>query len=154
MITYQPKKKEVKREWFLFDVEGKILGRVASEIATKLMGKDKVNYSQHMDSGNYVVVINAKGIKVTGKKEIQKVYRGHSGYPGGFKEIKYSKVMNENPTKIIHLAVKGMLPDNRLKDKRMARLKIFPGKLHPYSDKFQKTEKSENQGKESEKEQK
>jgi len=152
MITYQPKKKEVKREWFLFDVEGKILGRVASEIATKLMGKDKVNYSQHMDSGNYVVVINAKGIKVTGKKEVQKVYRSHSGYPGGLKEVKYSKVLNENPTKIIQLAVKGMLPDNRLKDKRMARLKIFPGNLHPYNDKFQKTQKSGNQVAESGKE--
>lgn len=145
MKTYQPKKKEVKRGWHLIDAKGKVLGRAASEIAIKLMGKDKVNYSSHMDSGDYVVVINAKSIKVTGKKEIQKVYRSHSGYPGGFKEVKYSKILNENPTKIIQLAVKGMLPDNRLKDKRMARLKIFPGNLHPYNDKFQKTQKSENQ---------
>ena len=151
MITYQPKKKEVKREWFLFDVEEKILGRIASEIATKLIGKDKVNYSQHMDSGDYVVVINAKGIKVTGKKQIQKVYRSHSGYPGGLKEVKYFKVLKEHPTTIIQLAVKGMLPDNRLKDKRMARLKIFPGKLHPYNDKFQKNVQPGNQNTESEK---
>jgi large subunit ribosomal protein L13 len=151
MITYQPKKKEVKREWSLFDVEGKILGRVASEIASKLIGKDKVNYSRHMDSGNYVVVINAKGIKVTGKKEAQKVYRSHSGYPGGLKEVKYSKMLKESPIKIIQFAVKGMLPDNRLKDKRMARLKVFSGKLHPYSDKFERTVQSGSQDTKSEK---
>jgi large subunit ribosomal protein L13 len=136
MKTYQPKKKEVKRGWHLVDVEGKVLGRVATGIAMKLMGKDKVNYSQNIDSGDYVVVINAKKVKVTGRKERQKVYRSHSGYPGGFKEVSYTKMLNENPTRIIQLAVKGMLPDNRLKDKRMARLKIFSGEKHLYEDKL------------------
>src|SRR4030042_2518571 len=132
MKTYQPKKKEVEREWHLVDVKGKVLGRVASDIAMKLMGKNKVDYSSHMDNGSYVVVINAKGIVVTGKKEKQKVYRSHSGYPGGFKEVKYAKMFSESPAKIIQLAVKGMLPDNRLKDKRLARLKVFSGEKHPY----------------------
>ncbi len=136
MRTYQPKKEEVKRQWHLIDVKGEILGRAASEIATKLIGKNKVNFSRHIDSGDYVVVINAKDVKVSGKKEKQKVYRSHSGYPGGFKEVKYAKMLKENPNRIIQLAVKGMLPDNRLKDKRMSRLKVFSGEKHPYEDKI------------------
>lgn len=139
MKTYQPKKKEVKRDWKLYDAKGKILGRLATEVAMSLMGKDRVDYSPHMDNGSYAVVVNAKEVKVTGKKEEQKVYRGHSGYPGGFKEVKYSKMMKENPNRIFQFAVSGMLPDNRLKAKRMARLKIFSGEKHPYNDKFQVT---------------
>lgn len=138
MKTYQPKKKEVKREWYLVDVKGKVLGRAASDISMKLMGKNRVDYSQHMDNGSYVVVINAKDIVVTGKKEKQKVYRSHSGYPGGFKEVKYAKMFSDSPAKIIQLAVKGMLPDNRLKDKRLARLKVFSGEKHPYEDRVKK----------------
>ncbi len=136
MKTYQPKKKEVERNWHLINVDGMILGRVASEIATKLVGKDKVNFSRHIDCGDYVVVINAKNIKVTGRKEKQKVYRSHSGYPGGFKEVAYAKMLKEKPAEIIRLAVKGMVPDNRLKDKRMARLKVFSGEKHPYGDRL------------------
>ncbi|KKQ49421.1 MAG: 50S ribosomal protein L13 [Candidatus Woesebacteria bacterium GW2011_GWB1_38_5] len=138
MKTYQPKKNDVTREWHLIDVKGKVLGRVASEISIKLIGKHKVNYSRHMDSGDYVVAINAGEIKVTGKKEDQKVYRSHSGYPAGFKEVKYSKLLSENPNRILELAVKGMIPDNRLKDKRLSRLKIFTGDKHPYEDKVKK----------------
>ncbi len=100
-----------------------------------LMGKNKVNYSAHMENGDYAVVINAGEIVVTGKKETQKLYRSHSGYPGGFKEVKYAKLKKENPARIIETAVYGMLPDNRLKAKRMARLKIFTGEKHPYGDK-------------------
>lgn len=140
MKTYQPKKKEVKRGWHIVDVNGKVLGRVATEIAVLLMGKDKVNFSRHMDSGDYVVVINAKEVKVTGKKEKQKVYRSHSGYPSGLKEVKYSKMLSENPGRIIEKAVRGMLPDNRLKDKRMARLKVFAGDKHPYGDRVKEQE--------------
>ncbi len=136
MKTYQPRKKEVKRGWHLVDVDGKVLGRIATDIAVKLIGKDKVNYSQHIDSGDYVVVINAKKVKVTGRKERQKVYRSHSGYPGGFKEVTYAKMLKEDPTKIVLSAVKGMLPDNRLKAKRLARLKIFSGEKHLYEDKL------------------
>lgn len=138
MKTYQPKKGDIKRAWHLIDVKGKVLGRVASEIAIHLMGKDKVDYSRHIDSGDYVVVVNAKDVKVTGKKEKQKVYRSHSGFPGGFKEVKYAKMLKENPSRIIQLAVKGMVPDNRLKDKRMSRMKVFSGEKHPYEDKVKK----------------
>lgn len=138
MKTYQPKESEIKRSWKLVDANGKILGRLATEIATYLIGKNKVSYSAHMDSGDYVVVINAGNIKVTGKKESQKVYRSHSGYPGGLKEVKYMKMHKENPERVILIAVSGMLPDNRLKSKRLARLKIFSEDKHPYEDRIKK----------------
>lgn len=136
MRTYQPKAKDVKREWHLVDAKGKILGRMASDIVKYLMGKHKVIYAPHMDMGDYVVVINANEVAVSGKKEKQKVYYRHSGYPGGFKEIKYSKLKKEQPEKIIELAVRRMLPKNRLRDKRMVRLKVFAGEKNPYGDKF------------------
>jgi large subunit ribosomal protein L13 len=137
MKTYQPRHKDIKREWHLVDAKGKILGRMASEVVKPLMGKHKVNYAPHMDMGDYVVIINAKDIEVTGRKEKQKRYFRHSGYPGGFKEIAYSKLKKEQPKRIIELAVKRMLPDNRLRHKRMRRLKVFAGGENPYSDKFQ-----------------
>jgi large subunit ribosomal protein L13 len=136
MKTYQPKKKEVKRVWHLIDAKGEILGRLSSRIAKLLMGKHKAGYSAHMDMGDYVVVINAKSIVVSGKKEEQKVYRSHSGYPGGYKEVKYKKMLMEQPERIIELAVLGMLPGNRLKKKRIVRMKVFAGSEHPYFDKF------------------
>jgi large subunit ribosomal protein L13 len=126
--THQPKAKEVKRERHLVDAQDRVLGRMATEIASLLMGKHKVNYVPHLDMGDFVVVANADQVRVTGKKEKQKVYYKHSGYPGGFKEVAYSKLKKENPQKIIELAVRRMLPDNRLRDKRMARLKFENGK--------------------------
>lgn len=137
--TYQPKAKEVKRNWHIIDAKDQVLGRVATRIATLLMGKHKAAYSAHMDSGDYVVVINAKDIKVTGNKASQKTYKSHSGYPGGFKQIAYKKMISEKPTRIIEYAVWGMLPENRLRDQRMARLKIFAESEHKYNDKV-KTE--------------
>lgn len=136
MKTYQPKVSEIKREWHLIDVTGKVLGRSATEIARFLMGKHKPTYSQHMDMGDYVVVVNASKITLTGKKSEQKVYYTHSGYPGGLKEIKYSKLLSEAPEKVIIHAVTGMLPDNRLKSKRLTRLKVFADDKHSYEDKF------------------
>lgn len=136
MKTYQPKESEVKRAWHLVDAKDQILGRLATRIAMILMGKTKANYSAHMDSGDNVVVINAKDIKVTGKKESQKVYRGHSGYPKGFKEVSYQKMKLEHPGRIIEHAVDGMLPDNRLKDKRMRRLFVFEGENHSFGAKL------------------
>ena len=136
MRTYQPKAKEIKRDWHLVDASGKILGRMASETVKFLMGKHKVTYAPHMDAGDYVVIINADKIEVSGKKEKQKVYYRHSGYPGGFKEVAYSKLKREQPAKIIQLAIKRMLPSNRLRDKRMARLKVVVGEKNPYADKF------------------
>lgn len=137
MKTYQPTQKEVKRKWHLIDAKDEILGRLSSKIAMILMGKDKANYSAHMDSGDFVVVINAEKIKLSGKKATEKVYRGHSGYPGGFKEVSIIKMKKEHPTRIIEKAVHGMLPDNRLQDKRMARLKVVAGSTNPFASKFE-----------------
>lgn len=136
MKTYQPKEKEIKREWHLIDADGAILGRLSSEVAGYLMGKHRASFSRHMDSGDYVVVINAQKVKLTGKKPQQKVYRSHSGYPGGFKEISFAKMKKEHPERILGHAVAGMLPDNRLKKYRMARLKVVVGGENPYKDKF------------------
>lgn len=136
MRTYQPKHKDIKRNWHLIDAKDEVLGRAATRIATLLMGKHKVTYATHMDMGDYVVVINAEKVKLTGKKAKQKVYRSHSGYPGGFKEIPFAKMLLEHPQRIIAHAVSGMLPDNRLKDKRMLRLKVFSGEKNPYENKF------------------
>lgn len=134
--THQPKKSEIVRNWHLVDADSKILGRMASEIAQFLIGKHKKNYANNFDMGDYVVVINAKKVELTGRKAKQKVYRRHSGYPGGFKEVKYEQLIEEHPAKVIEYAVSGMLPKNRLKDKRMRRLKVFAGSKHDYVDKL------------------
>jgi len=138
MITYQPKAKEVVRGWHLVDAKDQILGRLATQIAGYLMGKQKPNFSRHMDSGDYVVVLNAEKIVLTGKKEDQKVYYGHSGYSGGLKHIVAGKLRQEHPERLIEKAVKGMLPDNRLKDKRMSRFKIIIGDKNTFAEKFTK----------------
>lgn len=124
MKTYQPKKKEVNREKHQIDAGGQILGRLATKIAGLLMGKGKVSYSTHMDMGDFVTVSNADKVILTGKKEAQKVYSGHSGYPGGFKETTIERMREKAPERILQHAVSGMLPDNRLKKVRMARLKF------------------------------
>lgn len=136
MKTYQPKQKEVKRGWHLIDAKGQVLGRLATNVAILLMGKQKATYSTHMDSGDNVVITNAELIKTTGKKSLQKVYQSHSGYPGGFKEVTFSKMAKEHPSRIIEFAISGMLPDNRLKSDRMARLHVTKGEKHKYNDKF------------------
>jgi large subunit ribosomal protein L13 len=123
--TYQPKETEIKREWHFLDAKGKVLGRLASQIATLLMGKHKKTYTPHLDMGDWVVVKNAKDVKVTGKKELLKIYYHHSGYPGGLKKVTFAQLREKNPAKIIELAVRRMLPANRLRDKRMKRLKVF-----------------------------
>ncbi len=135
-ITKPVKEREIKREWHLVDVKGKILGRVCTQIATLLQGKHKVNYVPYLDMGDYVVVINAKHVKVTGKKAKQKVYTRYSGYPGGLKKETFEQLMQRNPAKIIEHAVRGMLPKNKHRDRRMKRLFVFEGEEHPYSDKF------------------
>jgi len=134
MKTYQPTQKEVKRNWHLLDAKDAVLGRLATQVAVLLMGKHKAVYSAHMDSGDYVVVTNCEKVKLTGKKEEQKVYRGHSGYPGGLKEVALAKVRKEHPLRILEHAVSGMLPDNRLKADRMKRLKLIVGEKNPYKN--------------------
>ena len=136
MKTYQPKAKEITRSWHLLDAKDKVLGRLSTEIAKFLMGKQKPAYSAHMDSGDFVVVVNCEKVFVTGKKAQQKLYRGHSGYPKGFKEVSYVKMLKEHPERIIEHAVSGMLPDNRLKRDRMARLTVVAGEDNPYKEKF------------------
>lgn len=138
MKTYQPSSKSITRKWHLIDAKGEILGRTASKIANLLIGKHKPNYAPHMDMGDCVVVINARDIEVSGKKAKQKVYKKHSGYPGGLKEVKYEKLIKEQPEKIIMHAVSGMLPKNRLQQGRMNRLKVYKEEKHPYEDRFKK----------------
>jgi large subunit ribosomal protein L13 len=128
--TYQPTQKDIKRAKHAINADGKVLGRLATEIATLLMGKHKPTYSAHIDSGDYVTVTNAEKVVLTGKKNQQKVYYRHSGYPGGFKEIKVSQMRAEQPHKIIELAVKRMLPNNRLRDDRMKRLTVMAGEVN------------------------
>ena len=139
--TEPTKLSEIKREWHLIDVKDKILGRVSSDIALLLMGKGKTNFVRHLDCGDYVVVINAKNVKVTGNKEGSKQYFRHSGYPGGFKAETLLNLRNRRPEEIIKRAVSGMLPQNKLKAKMLKRLYVFAKEEHNYKDKFTKTQK-------------
>lgn len=130
MKTSIPKQKDIKQKWHLIDAKDKVLGRLATKIAMILMGKDKPDYVPHLHTGDGVVVINAKDIKVTGKKPEQKLYKRFSGYPGGLKEFKYSRVHEQHPDEIIRHAVKGMLPKNKLRAKMMKNLKVYGGNEH------------------------
>lgn len=130
------KKNKIKRGWHLVDVKDRVLGRLASQIAEFLMGKRKPYFVPYLDCGDYVVVINAAKVIVTGKKEKEKKYYRYSGYPGGLKIIPLTKLRQEHPERIIEFAVRNMLPKNKLRDLRMRRLKVFAGPDHPYKDKF------------------
>lgn len=136
MRTKTTKKSEIKRIWHLFDARDKILGRLATEIANLLMGKNKPYFVPHLDCGDYVVVVNAGRVKISGEKSEQKKYYRHSGYPGGFREVTFNEQMKKDPRKIIQHAVAGMLPKNKLQDRRLIRLKIFVDEEHPYQDKL------------------
>lgn len=127
---------DIKRDWHLVDVKDQVLGRLSAKVAQLLMGKNKPYFVRNLDCGDYVVVINAKKVKVTGKKEKQKQYHHYSGYPGGLKIKTLGQLREENPTRIIFEAVRGMLPNNKLRDRMMTRLYVFAGEEHPYRDKF------------------
>jgi len=135
-MTYVTKLKDIKRQWHLIDLKDKIMGRMATKITYLLQGKNKPYYSSYLDCGDYVVAINAKEVKVSGRKDKQKTYYHHSNYPGGFKEITFAKQMEKDPRKLIGWAVKNMLPKNKLRDERLSRLKIFINSEHNYKDKF------------------
>jgi large subunit ribosomal protein L13 len=124
---------EVERKWYVIDAEGKTLGRLASEIARILRGKNKPQYTPHVDVGDFVVVVNAEEVIVTGRKAEQKVYRRHSGYPGGMKETSYGQMMERRPEKIVRKAVYGMMPRTRLARQQMRKLKIYAGPEHPHT---------------------
>lgn len=133
MKTYMQKAADVDRKWHLVDVKGKVLGRVATEIAEKLIGKHKPTYTPHIDGGDYVVVINAADIAVTGNKMDDKIYYSHSGFPGGLKKKSLGEMMEKKPTDVIKKAVYNMIPKNRLRSPRMNRLKIYAGAEHKHS---------------------
>lgn len=132
MQTYQAKKHECQREWLIVDAQGKTLGRLATQISELLRGKRKPHYTPHVDTGDFVVVINAEKVHVTGNKAEQKRYWRHSGYPGGIKSQTFSELLDSHPDRILRSAVKGMLPRNRLARQQLTKLKIYAGAEHPH----------------------
>jgi large subunit ribosomal protein L13 len=133
MKSYMARPLEVERKWYVVDAEGKHLGRLAAEIAKILRGKNKVQYTPHVDVGDFVVVVNAERVVVTGKKAEQRVYRRHSGYPGGMKERSYEQMLARKPTEILRKAVYGMMPKTRLARQQFRKLKIYAGPDHPHA---------------------
>lgn len=131
--TFSQKPAEVERNWFLIDASEVHIGRLATEVAKLLIGKDKVTFTPHVDGGDYVVVINAKNIQATGDKEIAKKYFRHTGFPGGIKSLSLQELREKFPERIIEYAVKGMLPKNKLQDQRMKRLKVYAGADHMHA---------------------
>jgi large subunit ribosomal protein L13 len=132
MKTYIPKSEEIERNWRLVDADGKVLGRIATEIADILRGKNKPVFTPHLDTGDFVVVVNAEKIKLTGNKMADKVYYHHTGFPGGIKGITAEKLLEKEPRKLISEAVKGMLPKNKLRKQFMGKLKVYAGSKHPH----------------------
>ncbi len=141
MRTFSARPQDVKRHWYLVDAEGKTLGRLASEIAKILRGKHKPIYTPHVDCGDFVIVVNAEKVRVTGRKEEQKNYYRHSGYPGGLKVVPLWKMRNTHPERIIEHAVRGMLPKGPLGRRMLRKLKVYAGPEHPHA--AQKPEKLE-----------
>jgi len=132
MKTYSTKVSDIERQWHVIDASGKVLGRLATQVASLLMGKHKAIFSRNMDTGDFVVVINADKVRVTGNKAEQKVYYRHSGYPGGLKSIRFEEMMQTHPTRVIEYAVKGMLPHTRLGASMFKKLRVYVGDNHPH----------------------
>ena len=132
MKSYIAKPQEVERKWYVIDAEGKTLGRLASEAASILRGKKKPIYTPHVDTGDYVIIINAEKVEVTGKKRKEKIYKRHTGYPGGLKEITFEKLLARKPEEILRHAVKGMLPKGPLGREMAKKLKIYAGPEHKH----------------------
>ncbi|MBG0764034.1 MAG: 50S ribosomal protein L13 [Tissierellales bacterium] len=130
MKTYMAKPNEVDRKWYLIDAEGKTLGRLATEVATLLRGKHKPTYTPHVDTGDNVIIINCSKIVLTGNKLDQKKHKYHTGYPGGLREITYKDFLDKTPDKAVYLAVKGMLPKNKLGRKMIKKLRVYSGSEH------------------------
>ena len=144
MKTYSTKPSDIKREWHVIDASEQILGKLATQAARLLMGKHKPIFTRHLDTGDYVVVINADKVRVTGNKAKQKLYYRHSGYPGGFKSISLEKMMQTNPTRVIEYAVKGMLPHTRLGASMMKKLRVYVGDTHPHQAQTKATSEEED----------
>ena len=133
MKTFTPRATDIERQWWLIDAEGKVLGRLASEVAQLLRGKHKPMFTPHLDTGDYVVVVNAEKVRVTGQKAEQKTYFRHSGYMGGAKLIPFRRMQEKHPERVIELAVKGMLPKNNLGRLMRRKLKVYAGPDHPHA---------------------
>ncbi|MBF0265343.1 MAG: 50S ribosomal protein L13 [Gammaproteobacteria bacterium] len=133
MKTYSAKAETVRRDWYVVDATEKTLGRLSTEIARRLRGKHKPEYTPHVDTGDYIVVINAEKVKVTGNKTTDKMYHHHTGYPGGLKSISFDKLIDKAPERVIETAVKGMLPKNPLGRQMYRKLKVFAGNDHPHT---------------------
>ncbi len=133
MKTYSAHPGEVPHNWLLVDAEGQTLGHMASAIATRLRGKHKPEYTPHVDTGDFVVVINADKVRVTGRKATGKVYHTHSGYPGGLKSLTFEQLLEKSPERVVRLAVRGMMPRNRLGRAMLKKLKVYAGGEHPHS---------------------
>jgi large subunit ribosomal protein L13 len=132
MKTFLPQEEAIERRWYVVDAADRVLGRVASRVASVLMGKDKPSYTEFLDTGDFVVVLNADKIRLTGNKLDQKVYRRHSGYPGGLKEVTAREMLQKHPERIVESAVKGMLPKTKLGSKMIKKLKVYAGPEHPH----------------------
>jgi len=133
MKTYSAKAETVERDWYIVDAEGKTLGRLAAEIATRLRGKHKPEFTPHVDTGDYIVIVNAEKITVTGNKSKGKIYYSHTGYPGGIKDISFEKLIDKAPERVIQSAVKGMLPRGPLGREMFRKLKVYAGVSHPHA---------------------
>ena len=133
MKTYSVKAGEIQREWFVVDARDQVLGRLATRIATVLKGKHKPTYSTHLDVGDYVIVVNARDVRLTGRKADQKEYFRHSGYMGGERMIPFKTMLEKRPERVIELAVKGMLPKNALGRQQLRKLKVYAGSEHPHA---------------------
>ncbi|WBW50441.1 50S ribosomal protein L13 [Peptoniphilus equinus] len=132
MKSYMAKASDIERKWYVIDAKDKVLGRLATEVATVLRGKHKPTYTPHVDTGDYVIVINADKIKLTGNKWQQKIHAYHTGYPGGRREVAYTEIRDKHPERIVEYAVKGMLPKSRLGRKMFTKLKVYAGETHPH----------------------
>ena len=132
MKTYNAKKEDMAREWFVVDAQGLVLGRLATKIAHRLRGKDKPIFAPYMDTGDFVIVVNADKVVLTGKKLTDKIYYSYSGYPGGLRETPAGKMLKEKPANVLRMAVKGMLPKNSLGRAMLKKLKIYAGGTHPH----------------------
>jgi large subunit ribosomal protein L13 len=133
MATYSAKKEDIVRKWFVVDANGKTLGRLATVVASVLKGKTKPIYTTHVDTGDFVIIVNADKVHLTGKKLDQKTYYSHSGYPGGLKSVTAGKLMKTKPEEVIRMAVEGMLPKTRLGKQMLSKLKVYVGEQHPHS---------------------
>jgi len=131
--TYQAKKEEIDAKWYVVDADGKVLGRLAAKLASVLRGKNKPIFTPHVDTGDFVVVVNAKKVVLTGKKLLDKSYYHYTGYPGGIREMSAEKMMAKKPTEVLRIAVKGMLPKNTLGRQMLRKLKVYAGPEHPHA---------------------